>query len=278
MPEKKFKFFTGLTQYHFNVLFDLIGGEEGIRQITYVYGQKTPRRTLDHRKFSSKNRLFMMLIRMRRGVPIIDLAHIFGIGKTQCGVICYAMIRVTYEYLYLLQPHMFMSAEQQKKNMPLPFMRFKNLRVIIDCQQGNTFSSYKHGNTEKYLIGTSGYGSVIFCSDGFEGNKSDKEILKASGIMNYLEKGDSVMADRGFNVKTELAEIGVNLIKPPDFKKKRQCLNPQEEILTKDTATARIYVEHVMKSIKDWRILRNTVPMSVHDILPDMEHIVAWGG
>ncbi|KAE8741801.1 hypothetical protein FOCC_FOCC012662 [Frankliniella occidentalis] len=201
--------YDSLTQYHFNVLFDLIGGEEGIRQITYVYGQKTPRRTLDHRKFSSKNRLFMMLIRMRRGVPIIDLAHIFGIGKTQCGVICYAMIRVTYD-------------------------------------------------------------------DGFEGNKSDKEILKASGIMNYLEKGDSVMADRGFNVKTELAEIGVNLIKPPDFKKKRQCLNPQEEILTKDTATARIYVEHVMKSIKDWRILRNTVPMSVHDILPDMVFIAAF--
>ncbi|KAK3913087.1 Putative transposase for insertion sequence element IS112 [Frankliniella fusca] len=245
-------------------------------------------RSLPFRKFSSKNRLFMMLVRMRRGVPLIDLAYIFGISKARCQAICYAMIRLTYEYLVLLEPYMFITAEQQKKNMPAPFRAFKNLRVIIDCaefhiqkpsdfqQQGNTFSNYKHYNTQKYLIGISCYGSIIFCSGGFEGNKSDKEILNESGMMKYLQKGDSVMADRGFNVRSELADIGVNLIKPSNFKKSKQFLKPSEEVLTKDTASARIFVEHAIKSIKDWRLLRNIIPMSLHDILPDMVFIAAY--
>ncbi|KAK3928360.1 putative nudix hydrolase C6G9.05 [Frankliniella fusca] len=237
-------------------------------------------KSLPFKKLSSENRLFLVLVRMRRGVPLRDLAYIFNIGATQCSVICYAMMRCLYEYLSLLQPHMFIGADEQKKNMPRQFRQFKNLRVIIDAaefhierpsdfqQQGNTFSAYKHYNTEKYMIGISCYGAIIFCSDGFKGSKSDKEILKESGIMNYLQKGDSVMADRGFNVKSELAEIGVHLIKPPDFNKGRQFLDPRQEMLTRETATARIYVEHAIKSIKDWRILKNIIPMSMHDILP----------
>lgn len=288
MSEKKFKFFTGLSQYNFNVLFDLIGGDEAIKMLKYDYQPNTPKSTLPTRKFSSKNRLFLMLIRLRRGVPVEDLSYIFNISEPHVVRIYYAMVRVTYEHLILLQPHMFISAEAQKKHMPAPLRRFPNLRVIIDGaefhierpsdfqQQGNTFSSYKHYNTEKYLVGISSNGAVIFCSGGFEGSISDKELLKASGMMEYLQRGDTVMADRGFNVKSELAEIGVNLVKPANFSKKKQCLDPQEEVMTRDTASARIYVEHAIKSIKDWRLLRNIIPMSIHDLVPDMVFIAAF--
>ncbi|KAE8746717.1 hypothetical protein FOCC_FOCC006580 [Frankliniella occidentalis] len=84
------------------------------------------------------------------------------------------------------------------------------------------------------------------------------------------------MADRGFNVRVELAEIGVNLIKPSNFKKSQQFLKPSEEFFSRDTASARIFVEHAIKSIKEWRILRNIIPMSMHDILPDMVFIAAY--
>ncbi|KAE8739226.1 hypothetical protein FOCC_FOCC015278 [Frankliniella occidentalis] len=71
---------------------------------------------------------------------------------------------------------------------------------------------------------------------------------------DFQQQGNTVMADRGFNVKSEFAEIGVDLIKRADFNKGKQFMNPRDEVLTEDTATARIYVEHAIKSIKDWRI------------------------
>ncbi|KAJ8353198.1 hypothetical protein SKAU_G00207650 [Synaphobranchus kaupii] len=44
---------------------------------------------------------------------------------------------------------------------------------------------------------------------------SDKEITKESGILNLLEEGDEVMADKGFLIKELLADINVKLVIPP---------------------------------------------------------------
>lgn len=51
--------------------------------------------------------------------------------------------------------------------------------------------------TNKTLIGRSLSGAVSFVSSLYSGNVSDKELFVQSGI---LEKRDSIMADRGFDV------------------------------------------------------------------------------
>ncbi|CAG5075373.1 Protein of unknown function [Cotesia congregata] len=91
--------------------------------------------------------------------------------------------------------------------------KFKNIRVIIDCfewnmqksknfnQQGNTYSSYKSHNTVKFLVEIISTGGFCFLSDGFEGRISDKEITIKSGLFNYIKQGDSIIADRGFNLE-----------------------------------------------------------------------------
>ena len=38
---------------------------------------------------------------------------------------------------------------------------------------------------------------------------SDKEITSKSGFINKLQRGDEVMADRGFNIQEMLASKGV---------------------------------------------------------------------
>ena len=60
------------------------------------------------------------------------------------------------------------------------------------------YSHYKSAHTCKYLIGVAPTGLVIFLSDGYGGRSSDPFITNDSGILEKLEAGDVVLADKGF--------------------------------------------------------------------------------
>ena len=79
-----------------------------------------------------------------------------------------------------------------------------------------TFSNYKNDNTFKGLVGISPDGSVTFVSLLYPGCISDKELTKRNGILDLLEPGDSVMADRGFKIE-DLLLIGAKLNIPPFY-------------------------------------------------------------
>ncbi len=63
-----------------------------------------------------------------------------------------------------------------------------------------TFSSYKNHITFKALVGISPGGIVTFVSKLFPGSLSDKKLVVKSGLIDLLERGDSIMADRGFDI------------------------------------------------------------------------------
>ncbi|ESO85592.1 hypothetical protein LOTGIDRAFT_98628, partial [Lottia gigantea] len=60
------------------------------------------------------------------------------------------------------------------------------------------WSSYKHHNTVKFLIGIMPPGSVSFISKGWGGRTSDKHVTENSGFLSNILPGDLVLADRGF--------------------------------------------------------------------------------
>lgn len=94
-----------------------------------------------------------------------------------------------------------------------------------------TFSNYKNSNTFKALIGISPSGAIIFVSQLFSGSISDKQLTRQSGVLDLLESGDSVMADRGFDIQDDLTPLGVKLNIPPFLKGKSQLdrwLKPEE--------------------------------------------------
>ena len=107
--------------------------------------------------------------------------------------------------------------------------KYPTTRVIIDTTeifieqprvpelQQMTFSNYKNHNTFKSLVGISPDGVIIFVSKLYPGSISDKELTRRSGLYNLLEKGDSVMADRGFNIEEDLVLIGADLNIPPFY-------------------------------------------------------------
>ena len=80
--------------------------------------------------------------------------------------------------------------------------------------QSVTYSHYKHHNTAKGLLGITSTGFVSFVSDLYAGRTSDGQATIDSRILNMLESGDYIMANRGFGIVGDLPK-GVNLSIPP---------------------------------------------------------------
>ena len=52
---------------------------------------------------------------------------------------------------------------------------------------------------------------MTFVSNVFEGSISDQAMTEQSGLLECQEHGDSVMADKGFDIKDLLLQYGVRL-------------------------------------------------------------------
>lgn len=127
---------------------------------------------------------------------------------------------------------------QQRNGSPFGFKtKFPSLRVILDgteikCEkpsvpvaQQATFSSYKNTNTVKVVLGSTAGGLNSFLSDAYGGSASDRQIVdRSEDLLGRLDPGDSVMADKGFDISDILASHGVSLNTLTFFRKKNKSL------------------------------------------------------
>ena len=110
---------------------------------------------------------------------------------------------------------------------------------------------------------------MSFISKCYGGCASDRHITETCGILEKMNPGDNLMADKGFNISDLLVGKGSKLIIPPFLRDKnrftkRNCKN------TSDIAKARIHVERAIARIKDFRILQGAIPITMKDILDDI--------
>ena len=83
-------------------------------------------------------------------------------------------------------------------------------------QQGNTYSSYKHRNVVNVLYWVLPGGQFAGCSKPIEGCITDRDLLGASGLLEELDEGDLVEADRGFiNCKDLFGAKKARVMTPP---------------------------------------------------------------
>ena len=180
-----------------------------------------------------------------------------------CTVYVLKDVRYLGGFLALELPHLFPwpSRKVIDVTMPACFAKYPSTRVMTDCmemqvqqptsllQQSVTHSQYKRRNTFKVLVGISPCGRVTFLSPLWGGRVSDREIRAQSRLVKddkMLEEGDSVMADRGFDVEDILAHKKLRLNVPPRLDGRPRL--PEKDV-EKTRRIAEIPWIHVERSI-----------------------------
>ncbi|OXU16581.1 hypothetical protein TSAR_005423 [Trichomalopsis sarcophagae] len=145
---------------------------------------------------------------------------------------------------------------------------YKNCRVIIDAtdfvveqpstieQRVKFYSHYKKGCRIKIVIGCSPCGLITFVSKSHGGRATDAQITISSGLLDILEPGDSVLADKGLpQIKTLLDDSGRNiLLVMPPFKHDEHFTEDQIDS-TFGIAKVRVHIERIMQRICVYKIV-----------------------
>ncbi|XP_053399796.1 uncharacterized protein LOC123549883 [Mercenaria mercenaria] len=268
------QFYTGFSSYMmFVTFFQCI--EPSARNMLSRYYEAGETISLAGRKRSMLliDEFLMFLCRLRVGLLEQDLSVRFNstIQTVSQKVVAWA----NYLYLSLGRIPIYLSREVINANMPQCFKDvYPKTRIIIDCTEIKTqqpsslvlnsqmYSTYKSACTLKCLLGIAPHGAVTFVSSLFTGCISDVEITRLSGLLDLIEPGDDVMADKGFTIKNLLNEKQATLNIPPFLSSKRQFT--QHEIKeTEQIAKLRIHIERMNRRIKEYHLFDVPVPLSL---------------
>lgn len=256
--DEKVRFYTGLTNWDLLLtLFTFIQPALGSGSRTLL---------------SPFQQLMLTLMRLRLSLSGQDLGYRFGVHPSTISRTFTNVLDVLYEKLksIIIWPE----RDVLRKTLPMDFRKHcPTCVVIIDCfeifidrpsdllARAQTYSSYKHHNTVKYLIGITPQGSVSFISDGWGGRVSDKHLTENSGLLNKLLPGDTVLADRGFDIKESVGLYCATLSLPAFTRGKKQLSGVEVE-QTRRIANIRIHVERVIGNLrKKYSFLSITQPI-----------------
>ncbi|KAJ8937031.1 hypothetical protein NQ314_012114 [Rhamnusium bicolor] len=95
--------------------------------------------------------------------------------------------------------------------------------------------------------------------DLYPGSTSDKKIVQHCKILEQMETGDLILADKGFLLK-DILPPGVNLNIPPFLVTSQ--FTPEQVYRTETIARARIHVERAIRRMKCYKIL-DFIPYSL---------------
>ncbi|KAI5633996.1 DDE superfamily endonuclease domain-containing protein [Phthorimaea operculella] len=170
----------------------------------------------------------------------------------------------------VLHPLIIQSTKKTvKRNLPIAFRhKYHHIYCIIDCleieiqkssksvEQTLTWSQYKKANTAKYLISSTPDGVINYISPGYSGRITDVLVVQICSLLDYLEPGVSILADRGFkHIEEALLNKGINLERPPTVTQNSK-MSKQDVIRTKQIASLRIHIERVIRRLREFSMLK----------------------
>lgn len=236
------------------------------------------------RKLTVKDEVLLTLMKLKLGLPTELIADIFLISKGLVSQILNTWIKFLAKQL---RPMIYWpDRDTIKQKLPHSLRAYPNLRCTIDCSeifierprdlkiQALTWSDYKKHNTIKFLVGIAPNGMISFLSKLWGGRASDQYITRNSGFLNKLEPGDLILADRGFPLREDLLMKGATLKIPPPSSGIEQMT--QENVkATKRIANARIHVERAIGRMKNFALLRHTMPITLLPVADDIVTVCA---
>lgn len=138
-----------------------------------------------------------------------------------------------------------------------------------------TYSNYMPGHKGKVLIDISPNGNVRFVSKVYGGQASDFDVAQASGFFDTIQRGESVMFDKGGEaLRPELEKIGATLITPSFVV--NGALSALESDHSRRVARARVIIENVNERVKRFRILTHRIPSKLFPKIDIIVAVCAW--
>lgn len=294
------KHFTGMNSEQFEALYSFLDNVCPLDNIVYHTATKQSqasrkskfKKTGPEPNFSNREKLFICLVRLRRGFTLKTLATLLSsptksIETTMISKIFTTFIQLMYKVFRDMEEVMFPPRSVLIRFLPRVFKTMRKIRCVVDCtefsvqtsrnfaRQGNTYSSYKHTNTFKCLISVAPNGCACFVSDLYEGDIDDVHIFKECGILKHINPDDIIMVDRGFTVQHLLNPLHAEL-KIPSFLKGRKNLSAAEELESRKIAKARIHVERFNERLKQFRLIGRKIALSLSPLATQMV-VVACG-
>lgn len=285
---KKCKFYTGLQYSQIIALYEFCSPEcESLSLWSSIQKPMQKNKKKQPSKLTSLEQLLIVLVRLRVGLLTEDMSYRFHLSTGLISKIVSTWVRFLHHQLTMhLKWRMFPSRQVIAQTLPKVFKDLKNIRALLDCteffcqspsnfeHQGNLYSSYKAHTTFKVLIACAPQGSISFVSDAYEGSISDREIVIQSKFVDLLDPGDLIIADRGFTIH-DIVESKQAFLNIPPFLNGRDRLTAQEEIETKLIAKQRIYIEHAIGRLKQFRLLQRVLPLKMRNIMSEIIFVCA---
>jgi hypothetical protein len=214
-----------------------------------------------------QNQFFLTTIKLRLSKEDMELSVLFRVSRVTAGRIFQTWLNFMFYQFQDLD--LFIPREIIDAYMPKDFKRkFPSTRVILDAtevriqkpehppDQSATWSTYKHANTLKTMIGVSPRGLVTYVSNSYGGSCSDRQIIERSTLVQEkpFSPKDSIMADRGIMVQDIFASQDVQVNTPQTMRGKNQH-DPETVIKDRRISSKRVHVERVIGLAKTYKIL-----------------------
>lgn len=227
-------------------------------------------------KLSPFQMFILTLMKLRLNLLFTDLAYRFQIQVSTASNYFHRCLYILYKKFYGSRLIYWPDDQHMIVNVPSYFRSYLKDRVtvVVDCFEifierssvlralAQAWSTYKHHETIKFLIGISMSGAIIFISPAFGGKASDKEIVLKSGFISHLKENNLVLADKGFLVEEEINEAGA-FLRMPCFVRNVSQLDPSDVEYTRETANLRIHVERLISILRQkFNICSDLAPMS----------------
>ncbi|VEN39655.1 unnamed protein product [Callosobruchus maculatus] len=132
-------------------------------------------------KITKRDQFLLTLMKLRLNLLHNDLACRFNVSQGTITNVVSTWIDAIHEILFCQLMKNIPSRNKNKKCMPACFSTFTNCRIVLDCtevkcarpssleKQRFTYSTYKHFNTVKGLVGVAPNGVITFISELYPG-------------------------------------------------------------------------------------------------------------
>lgn len=244
--------------------------------------------------------LVMFLLMMKAGIDTAVISLLFNLSEARTTAIFFRWLVIVHTFLDKIMPNPTKADLDLCRPKRYLSRWGKNVRMTIDTfpitiarptepKLNNTFyNSYYARHVAKILLGIAPIGGVTLCSQAYPGKITDNDITEAAKVVDMVDRGESVSADKGFTCFLMFTDQGKVLLTPlrrdaqrkskatatdpvgGEAKKKGKKISQYgqaEAIQGLSVAKLRSDVERAIARVKDWKILQRIWPLHRLDLI-----------